>query len=92
MKKGNVEELLSKLGNKIDQLVQEARNSDYAKKIELEKRIEELKKTKDKLESDVQNFFKEHEGELNDLGKRGEDFIDEVKESIESLIGKIKKS
>ena len=92
MKKGTAEELLTKLGNKIDQLVKQARNSDYAQKIELEKRIEELKKTRDQLESDIDNFLKEHEGEWRDIEKRGEEFLGEVREAMENFLGRIKKS
>ena len=92
MKKGKAEDLLSKLGLKIDQLIKQARDSDYAQKIELEKRIEELKRTRDQLESDINNFMKQHEGEWQDIETRAEGFVDEVREALENLVGRMKKS
>ena len=90
MKKGKAEEMLSDLANRIDELIQKARTSEYAQRIELEKRIEELKKDKQKLESDIRNFFREHEEEWKDIEKRGEDFLDEVKEAINNLADRFK--
>ena len=71
MEQGKAENLLARLGNKIDQLVKKARESDYAQKIALEKRIEELKSDKEKLEKDIKSFFKEHESDWKDIEKRG---------------------
>ena len=92
MEQGKAEKQLSRLGNKIDELIKKARESDYAQKIELEKRIDELKSDKAKLEKDIQNFFKEHESDWKDLEKRGEGFIDEVKEAMDNIVDRFKKS
>jgi molecular chaperone GrpE (heat shock protein) len=91
MKKGKAEQLLTRLGKKIDQLVKKARTSDYAQKIELEKRIKELKSDRNKLEADIKNFFKEHEKDWKEIEHRGEEFIGEVKEAMENLVGKMKR-
>ena len=69
MEQGKAEKLLARLGNKIDELVKKARESDYAQKIELEKRIDELKADKEKLEKDIKSFFKEHENDWKEFRK-----------------------
>ena len=91
MEKGKAEQLLTSLGHKIDQLVKKARDSEYGQRIELEKRIEELKSDKRKLESDIKNFMKEHEDDWKGIEKRGEEFLDEVKEAMDNLVNRFRK-
>ncbi len=57
--KGKAEAFFSKAGKKIDDLLAEIKKSDISKKLELKERLAELKRNKEKLQSDFENFSKE---------------------------------
>ncbi len=55
-KSGQVENILSELGRKIDELVEAAKEKKGDVKVDLDSTIEDLKKQKSKLESEWQDF------------------------------------
>jgi Sec-independent protein translocase protein TatA len=56
--KGQVENILRELGKKIDELIHETRGATDEVRDEIEKKIEELKKKKDTLEDDWEEYKK----------------------------------
>jgi len=54
--KGQVENLLSELGKKIDQLIVEAKSASGEIREEIEEKIEELKQKKTKIEQDFEEY------------------------------------
>jgi polyhydroxyalkanoate synthesis regulator phasin len=52
----SVEDLFRDLGRKIDQLIERGKMNSEEVRIELDKRVEEIRKNKEKLESDFKNF------------------------------------
>ena len=54
--RGKVEDILSELGKKIDQLVEETKRARSTVSDEAEKKIQELKKRKEKLEDEFKDY------------------------------------
>lgn len=53
--KKSVEDILSELGKKIDHLIEETKNAGTKVSKDTEKKIEELKKQKERLEEEIKN-------------------------------------
>ncbi len=77
--KGQVEEILTELGKKIDQLIEDAKVAKDTIRDDLEIRIEELKKKKEKIEEDFNNYQEKNEGKW-----------DEVKDHLENALSELK--
>lgn len=52
----SVEDLFRDLGKKIDQLIERGKMNSEEVRLDLDKRIEEIRKNKEKLESDFKSF------------------------------------
>ncbi|MCG8475780.1 MAG: hypothetical protein MI784_09950 [Cytophagales bacterium] len=75
-KKGDAEKFLADLGHRIDELIEKAKNSEGKVKGKFEQGVEELKKTRDLAENELEKLKKHSENEefetkfgqsLNDL-------------------------
>ncbi|MFT4741646.1 MAG: gas vesicle protein [Marivirga sp.] len=81
---GKAEAFFRKSGKKIDSLLEEMRNSDFAKKMELENRLKELKKDGENLNKKFSDFSKDNKSTF-------EDIKNSIKESIEDIKNIFKK-
>ncbi len=77
--KGKAEEFFSKAGKKIDQLLNDIRNSDISQKIELNERLAELKRNKEKLQQDFEKFSADNQQNFKDIGDSFEESFEEIK-------------
>lgn len=75
---GKVEAFFKKAGKKIDELVVEIQSSDIAKKIDLEKRLNELKKDKERLNKQFKEFSKDNEKTFEDIRNSMEESIEDI--------------
>jgi uncharacterized coiled-coil DUF342 family protein len=78
----NVEDILSELGKRIDQLVEEARDASGRLTEETKKRIEELRERKEELEND----FKEYSSGGNDRWEKAKIHLNEAADSLRKAI------
>lgn len=76
---GKAEAFFRKSGKKIDSLLEEIRNSDFAKKMELENRLKELKKDGENLNKKLNDFSKENKSTFEDFKNSMEESIEDVK-------------
>ncbi len=82
-----VEDLFRDLGKKIDQLIERGKMSSEDVRDELDKRMDEIRKNKEKLEEDFKNFtgdkekWKAVENSLENAAK-------ELKKAVETAFGK----
>jgi dsDNA-specific endonuclease/ATPase MutS2 len=90
-KTGKAEKLLQDLGKSIDELIDKAKNSKGTFKLELDKRIEELKKNKATLEKEIEEFRKEHAGSIDKFEKSIQKAAGDLKKTVENLFSKSKK-
>ena len=65
--KGQVENILRELGQKIDELIVEAKGATGEVREELEQKIKEFKEKKWSLEEDFENFKKDNEGKWDEI-------------------------
>lgn len=84
--KGQVEGILSELGKKIDHLIQETKGAKDDVRVEVEKKIADLKDKKEKVEQD----FKEYKDKekWNDAKSHLSTALDELKKALGSVIKK----
>ncbi len=88
-----VESLLQDIGTKIEELIANGAEASGEAKVEIEKKIKELKKKKDSLENDFEKKKKEFEDKYNskkkDVGpileKSKNHFIDGFKDLLEAI-------
>lgn len=59
--KGQVENILSELGKKIDQLLEETKGASVEVRADVEKKIKDLKKKKEKIEEDFSSYKDKNE-------------------------------
>jgi polyhydroxyalkanoate synthesis regulator phasin len=82
-----VEDLFRDLGKKIDQLIERGKMNSEEIRVELDKRVEEIRRNKEKLEEDFKNFtgdkekWKAVESSLENAAK-------ELKRAVETAFGK----
>ncbi|MBK6266934.1 hypothetical protein JKA74_17960 [Marivirga sp. S37H4] len=79
---GKAEEFFSKAGRKIDALLEELKQSDISKKIELKERLAELKRNKEKLQEDFEKFSEDNKQSLNDIANSFEESMQDIKEAF----------
>jgi hypothetical protein len=77
--KGKAETFFSKAGKKIDDLLNEIRHSNISEKIELNKRLEELKRNKEKLQQDFEKFSQENQQNFKDIANSFEESFEDIK-------------
>jgi DNA repair exonuclease SbcCD ATPase subunit len=75
---GKAEDFFSKAGKRIDELVEELKQSDIAKKIDLKERLAELKRNKEKLQKDFEGF-------TDDNRQNFKDIVDSFEESFQDI-------
>ncbi len=76
---GKAEAFFSKVGKKIDELFSELRDSDFAQKIDLENRLNELKKDKENLSKQFKDFNKDNEQTFNDIKVSMEESLEDIR-------------
>ena len=87
MNYNKAEKILGDLGKKIDELIARAKTSEYVEKLDLDKRIEELKKNRDRLEEDINNFTQNSDEHWKNLEKRGQEVSNDIKDALDSIFG-----
>lgn len=78
-KQGKAEEFFSKAGKKIDELFSEISHSNISEKLELKERLEELKRNKESLEKDFDNFTEENKEVIKDIKNSFEESFEDIK-------------
>ena len=84
--KGQVENLLTELGKKIDHLIVEAKEATGDLQEDIEKKIHDLKERKDKLEEEFEDFKSQEkwqEAKLHFVSAAGE-----LKKAVEKVFSK----
>ena len=86
--KGEVEKILSELGKKIDQLIEDAKGAKDTIRDDLEIRIEELKEKKSKIEEEFSAYTEKQEGKWEDVKDHLEKALTELKMAATSAFKK----
>ena len=81
---GQVEKILSELGQKIDELMQEAKGAKDELRDEVEEKIKDLKGQKEKLENEYQEFKQNNEGKWVDIKTHLFAAAEEIKKAAEA--------
>ncbi len=82
--KGQVEEILSELGKKIDVLINETKNAGGEVRDDIEDRIRELKKRKSKLESDFRAYKDKNDDKWQEIKHHLITAVHELKLAVET--------
>lgn len=82
--KGQVEGILSELGKKIDHLIHETKGAKDDVRVEVEKKISELKKKKEKIEEDFKEY--KDKDKWNDAKSHLSVALDELKKALGAVI------
>jgi archaellum component FlaC len=77
--KGKAEDFFSKAGKKIDNLFSEISKSDISEKLELKQRLEELKRNKESLEKDFNDFTEDNKTVIKDIADSFEESFEDIK-------------
>lgn len=83
--KGQVENLLSELGKKIDHLIIETKGAKDEVTVEIEKKITEVKK-KEKLEADFESYKDKNEDKWHEAKTHLNGALDELKKAISAMM------
>ena len=86
--KGQVENILSELGKKIDQLIVETKGAKDEVRVEVEKKIKVLKKKKEKLEADFNEYKDNNEDKWKEAKNHLISALDELKMAVGTLLKK----
>ncbi|MFT6865312.1 MAG: archaellum component FlaC [Cyclobacteriaceae bacterium] len=86
--KGQVENIFSELGKKIDHLIHETKGAKDEVKVEVEKKIKDLKKKKEKLESDFNSYKDKNEDKWHDAKVHIGIALDELKKALSAVVKK----
>lgn len=87
-RKGSAEEFFRHTGKKIDDLIVEIRNQDFAKQIELEERLRELRRNKESLEKDFSKFKEDNKTVFQDIVNSFEESILDIKKAFQKATTK----
>lgn len=82
--KGQVEEILSELGKKIDVLIGETKNAGGEVRDDIEEKIKELKKRKSKLESDFRSYKDKNDDKWQEIKQHLVSAVHELKLAVET--------
>ncbi len=86
--KGKAEKVLSDLGKKIDELIKNSFQEKGELKEEINNRIEELKRDKEKLESELKGFISRNEGKWKEAEIYLKRAAEELKKALEVVFQK----
>jgi len=81
-KAGSAEAFFSKAGKKIDDLFKELKESDFSEKLDLKNRLEELRKDKDRLADQFDQFTKDNQDTFEDIRNSMEESIEDIKNAF----------
>ena len=87
MSEGKAEKLFRKIGKTIDDIGKKLTDSETYKDLDMESRINELKKTKDKLEAEFHTFTEENKEAAKDIIKEIDEGIEKLKAGIKERFG-----
>ncbi|SMG29607.1 hypothetical protein SAMN05661096_01877 [Marivirga sericea] len=79
-RRGKAEEFFSKAGKKIDDLFSEISKSDISEKLELKERLRELKRNKESLEKDFNDFTEDNKEVFRDIADSFEESFEDIKD------------
>lgn len=82
---GKAEKLFSELGRKIDEILENSKESREELKKDLKVKLDEAKKAKEKLEEDFQEFASNKDGKWTIVRQHLDNALNEVKEAIDSI-------
>ncbi len=85
---GQVENILKELGKKIDQLIVDAKDAKDDIRDEVEDQIKNLKKRKEKLDDEYNNFKNKNEGTWDEVKSHLVAAADEIKKAAEAVFKK----
>ncbi len=88
---GKAENFLRDLGRKLDDLIYKSRETTGEVSNEIEKRIEELKKSRDKFEADIQDFTSNKDGKWSLVEGQLKKAAEELKKAFDIVINKAEK-
>ncbi|MEQ9424674.1 MAG: hypothetical protein RJQ09_09675 [Cyclobacteriaceae bacterium] len=83
-KKGQVENILTELGKKIDELIEDAKDAKDSIRDDLEVKIEKLKARKSKIESEFKNYQADKEDRWTGVREHLEKALSEIKAAASS--------
>ncbi|WP_421876144.1 hypothetical protein [Marinoscillum sp.] len=83
--KGQVEGILAELGKKIDQLIVEAKGASSEVRDDIEDKIKELKKKKEKIEDDFNEYKHKNGDKWHDAKEHLSAALSELKKAVESV-------
>jgi hypothetical protein len=89
--KGQVEQILSELGVKIDQLIVDTKQARGDVKVEVDKKIVDLKKRKEILEADFEEYKEKNGDKWQDAKTHLTVALGELKKAVETLFSDSKK-
>ncbi|MFY0606165.1 MAG: hypothetical protein JXR10_05590 [Cyclobacteriaceae bacterium] len=89
--KGQVENILAELGKKIDVLIEEAKHAGADVRDDLEEKIQKLKKKKEKIEVDFEDYKDKNEDKWQDAKSHLSQALNELVKAVEAVF-KDKKS
>ncbi len=90
--KGQVEGILAELGKKIDHLIVEAKGASKEVRDDVEDKIQELKKKKEKIEDDFFEYKEKNGDKWQDAKSHLTAAIGELKKAMDSVLGDKKSS
>ena len=76
------EEFFQNMDKKIQNLFAELKSSDFSKKIELEKRLEELKRNKNSIENEFSTFTESNKDVFQDIAHSFEESIEDLRKAF----------
>lgn len=83
--KGQVESILAELGKKIDVLILEAKHASVEVRDDVERKIQELKKNKEKIERDFYEYKDKHEGKWYEAKTHLGSALHELKKAMDAV-------
>ncbi len=83
--KGQVENLLAELGKKIDVLIEETKHAGSDVHEDLDKKIKQLKKKKEKIEKDFEGYKDKNEDKWQDAKSHLTQALNEMVKAVEVI-------
>ena len=80
--KGKIEQTLAELGRKMDHLLQQAKHTSGDMQQEISEKMEELNKSKEKLEQELKDFTQDDE-KWKEVQARLQNAVNEIRQAIE---------
>jgi len=89
--KGQVEQILTELGKKIDLLILETKDASKEVREDVEKKIVELKKRKKKVEAEYNAYKDKNDDKWQDIKQHLVSAVNELKKAVETAFKDSKK-